>query len=281
MKTLITGAAGGLGSHVCRLLFEQGHEVVAADRAEREPLPVSLHVVDMLDRPAVAPLLAGVDAVVHLANHTDANPREAEKIFSENAAMNMNVFQAAYDHEVKKIVFASSVQVISSAHRRFRTPDKLPHVPHLPLDSDLPPRPANSYALSKQVGEVMLQYFTSVADIQTIAVRFPWMTRAVSPPRSDDLDKVDPGAVESGFSYLSYPDAARLVAAILHASLPGFRIYLPAERQNTAGLSPRQLIDRFYAHVPLRRPIDQIDALVDVSAITRETGWKPSENLER
>jgi hypothetical protein len=71
-------------------------------------------------------------------------------------------------------------------------------------------------------------------------------------------------------------DGAALVVAILAAPLSGYRAYFPASRGNLLGRSVPELIREFYPNVPLRRPIDEIESLVDTSEIERETGWKPA-----
>jgi hypothetical protein len=73
-------------------------------------------------------------------------------------------------------------------------------------------------------------------------------------------------------------DAATLVDAILKANLPGFRIYFPTARGNAAGLPVPELVARCYPGVPLRQPVETMDGIVDLAAITQETGWLPRIN---
>ena len=112
-------------------------------------------------------------------------------------------------------------------------------VPYLPLDGDAPDNPCNSYALSKQVCEVMLRYFAR-AQMNCVAIRYPWLID----PAKHDFSKRKSGLVKKVhgvFSYLSFDDAAKLVVAILGAPLPDFRIYMPADpKKNRLGAEPQR-----------------------------------------
>ncbi len=76
MKTLVTGGAGFIGTHLVRALAERGEDVVVLDSFEPQvhggATPhvypgVELHVGNVGDRAIAARALAGVDRVVHLA----------------------------------------------------------------------------------------------------------------------------------------------------------------------------------------------------------------------
>jgi len=278
MKVLITGAAGKLGSAACLALHEAGMELVATDRAIRAGLPVHVWRADVLDREAVASLVAdGVDAVVHLANHIDYIPGKLETTYNENVAMNMNVFQAAINAGARKLVFASSIQVVASAEPLpTRDPDERP--PYLPMDGDMPPIPKNPYAMSKEAGELMLAYFARVYGVQAVAVRWPWMFPMEGMrERTEAWEKTNPYILQLGFSYLSFPDAARLILAILQTDLPGFRAYMPASKNNMLGRPAVELIWEYFPNVVQRSPIRDGESLVDITRIERETGWSPTE----
>jgi nucleoside-diphosphate-sugar epimerase len=270
MNVLLTGARGGLGSPVCRFLVEAGHDVRAVDKEFTAKLPVRLEVVDLLHRETCYRLTEGQDAVVHLANHPRYNGHDPERIFNENVTMNMNVFQAAVQTGVKQIVFASSIQVVTGLDPdESKRPPELP--PYLPFDGDLPANPGNPYALSKHVSEQMLRYFSHVAGINTVAIRFPVIIRPEWIPyylKRHHWINSDP---QEGFTFLMSADAASLINAILKANPPGFRTYLPAATAN--GFNRE-----FFPNVPLRRPVEQMDGFVDIAAITRDTGWKPQFN---
>jgi nucleoside-diphosphate-sugar epimerase len=231
-----------------------------------------LKIADLLNRDACYRLVAAADAVVHLANYSDMTISDSQKLFNENVAINMNVFQAAQETGVQNIVFSSSIQVLgdlSSSDRGSRA-----YLPYLPLDGDAPANPDNPYALSKLVGEIMLQYFAR-AHMNCVAIRYPWL---IEPAKHNFFrsKRVRTNKSEGVFRYLSFSDAANLIVAILDASLPGFRIYMPAHPSNRLGRAPADVVRKYYPNVLLRRPLHEIKALIDISRIEAETGWSPT-----
>jgi nucleoside-diphosphate-sugar epimerase len=262
-KVLVTGATGKLGVHVCHALITAGYRVRATDKSDRRQLPVNLELADLLDRDACYRLAAAADAVVHLANYSDMAIKDAQKLFNENVAINMNVFQAAQETGAGTIIFASSIQVLGGGGC----------LPYLPLDGDAPANPDNAYALSKLVGEIMLQYFAR-AHMNCIAIRFPWLIERAK-YKVHKYKNADATRSDGVFSYLSFRDAANLIVAILGTSLRGFRIYMPAHPNNRLGLAAADVIKKYYPNVFLRRPLTEISALVDISRIETETGWCP------
>src|SRR3954449_12029113 len=76
MRTLVTGGAGFIGTHLVRALVERGDDVVVLDSLEEQvhggaqpdlPAGVELIVGDVGDREAATRALAGAEQVVHLA----------------------------------------------------------------------------------------------------------------------------------------------------------------------------------------------------------------------
>lgn len=280
MKVLLTGAAGRLGSNVYRQLVASGLDVRATDAHYAANLPGPLDMANLLDPLVCYRLLDGVEAVVHLANHPSYHGRDGQRIFNENVSMNMNVFEAARQVGVKRIVFASSIQAMSG-YRPMPVDQALPPsaLPYLPLDGEVPANPGNPYALSKQASEVMLRYYAQQAGISCVALRFPHLAtddvRDFITSRSSDM--VRPGHnLDEAFTVLRHTDAARLIDAILRTDLPGFRIYFPTDPAPTMNLPVADIIRRYFGNVPLRQPLDQIKSIVDISRIERETGWRPA-----
>jgi nucleoside-diphosphate-sugar epimerase len=280
MKVLVTGAAGRLGSAVCAHLSEAGFEVKATDYKHREGLKVKLVHADLRDEIAVYSLLEGCDAVVHLGNHPNllAGP-SPQRLLSENTAMNANVFRAAVDTGIRRIVFSSSVQAILKVPNGMRV-DAPYAIPYLPLDGSVPNNPgSNFYALSKEFGERMLAELSLAnADLVATSLRFPvligdsWIERFTGGGKPTARSSFNFGEV---LGYLMFSDAAELVRATLEKQQPGYHQYYPAQTLEVRGVSVPELIREFYPTVPLRRPIEQIDALVDLSAITAALGWTP------
>lgn len=119
MKTIVTGAAGYIGSVVTRRLLGAGHSVLAIDnlRYGGEAL------IDVLDHPALAflradvrdvdqvvPLLDAADAVVHLAALVGdpACARDPGYATAVNVEASKALYDACEDARVPRMVFAST-----------------------------------------------------------------------------------------------------------------------------------------------------------------------------
>ncbi len=237
-------------------------------------------VAELLDRQAVEPLVSGCDAVVHLGNHSrfrgDLPPA---KTYLENVTMNTHVFQAAEDAAVGCVVFASSIQVISG-DRLAHDPDKPSCLSYLPLDSQSPPCPGNTYALSKLAAEEALRYQAFLhPDRSYTALRYPWLIGRHADGPVQRRGPITPGRdshADEAFAYLTLPDAADLVLAVLTHRLPGYHQYMPFAG-NILGLTPAEMVKRYYPDVPLRPADKALDTLADTSLIQQELGWSPRE----
>ena len=273
MNITLTGAAGRLGSRVCQVLVDAGHTVRATDKVVGRDLPVRVQVANLLNREVCYELLEGADALIHLGNIPGVRSYDDQTVFNENTTVNMNMFQAAAEHRVKRILFASSVQVIAHYTQREQAPPVC--LPYLPLDGDVPANAGNPYALSKQVAEVMLNYFTRTTDLAAIAVRFPYLVDDKIMARIRSFPERWGGARAEGFSFLHLRDAAALLEALLRSPVPGYRVYFAASRDNTLMKPAAEVIRQHFPDVPLRKPLEDIDSLVDLSALERDTGWSP------
>lgn len=280
MKVLVTGASGRLGSVVCRELARAGHEVLGTDQ-RFGVLGVPLRLADLRDPLSIYPLLEGREAVVHLGNIPNLNVGPAPQVvLGENTTINANVFRAAAELEIKRIVFASSLQAM------IRLDDGKPSappftIPYFPLDGDAPANPGNNfYGLSKEFGERTLRLLCSLDPaLAGTALRFPmlagdWFLNWLQSPRpASGLN------LSEGLTYLQLEDAARVVALVLAHQKPGYHQYFPAQAVEVEGMSPAAVIAELFPRTPLSRPAESIAALVDLSALERDVGFRPAPPL--
>ncbi len=280
MYVLVTGAAGFLGSVVCRHLQNNGYEVQGVDLRAPEADTASFVQADLRDWEALYPLVKSCDAVVHLANHTgDAGGTRPQQLYAANTTMNANVFQAAVESGVKMLIYASSTRIFSG-DRHGDEPHRPSVLPYLPLDENLPPCPASAYAASKEAGEALLRYHSRLDDtLSCTTVRWPLIVtgekveyfRERMPAEGPDPNNL----LDVGFSFLEVRDAAALVRAILDAQTPGYRQYFPAAEENRLGWPVERVRETFYPDVPLRIPAGDFNQLVDLTAITDALDWRP------
>ncbi len=173
---LITGAAGRIGR-----LAIQGF----ADRYKLSLLDIhpfqprrGLHLfrADICRLNEISPYFHHGDTVVHLA--AEANPKAAwESIASRNITGTLNVLQAASSAGCRRVIFASSVQVVIGYPRDMR------------VDAHMPIRPANAYGISKAWGEMLARHYSQEKGISIICLRIGWYF----PPRSLSMVPGNPG----------------------------------------------------------------------------------------
>ena len=144
MKVLVTGASGTIGRPLTAALAAAGHEVRAAVREPRaQTFTSNIAVVRLPDlaRPVDwAPLLPGMDAVVHLAGvaHTGLADAAYDRV---NHRATAELARAAASAGIQRLVFASSIRAQSG-----------PHADH-PLTETDPARPTEAYGRSKLAAE--------------------------------------------------------------------------------------------------------------------------------
>ena len=128
---LLTGAAGGLGTLMRGLLPAYGHELRLFDATLIEGVPDAI-TADLADKEALREAVRGVDAIIHLAGISLEAP--FEKILRANIEGTYNLYEAAREEGVKRIVFASSNHAVGF------TPRPQGDDPLIPVDT--PRRPA-------------------------------------------------------------------------------------------------------------------------------------------
>lgn len=120
MKILVTGGCGFLGSHLVDALLERGHEVTVFDRTDgrigwQPARAVRFVVGDLGDAAALAEVVAGCDAVYHLAGFADLNAAKTQPLVTAHANIlgTLNLIEAMRAAGVTRLLFASTVYVYS------------------------------------------------------------------------------------------------------------------------------------------------------------------------
>lgn len=175
MKTLITGGAGFIGSHLADGLLERGDEVTIFDNlssGKQENLADALKrdarlvVGDINDRAALEAVVtkAAPEVVFHLAAQGEVRRSIEEPVFdaTANVVGTVNVLEAARHAGVRRIVFASSGGAIYGEGADIG----LPAVESAPL------APLCPYGQSKLAGEGYLDLYRRMYGLSSVALRF-------------------------------------------------------------------------------------------------------------
>lgn len=170
MKTIVTGGAGFIGSHLAELLINHGHEVTVIDNltSGREKnfeniagnAGFKFANVDIRDAEGLKPHFAGIDWVFHLAGLADIVPsiEMPAQYYSTNVTGTFNVLECARDAGVKRFMYAAS----SSSYG-------IPGV--YPTPETTPIKPQYPYALTKYMGEELVLHWAHVYKLPAVSLR--------------------------------------------------------------------------------------------------------------
>jgi UDP-arabinose 4-epimerase len=162
---LVIGGAGYIGSHTARALKRAGHEVIVFDNLSTgyEFLATGFELVrgDVLDKSALARVLARADAIMHFAAHayvgeSVTNPR---KYFHNNVEGGLSLLNAALEAGVKKIIFSSTCAVYGE-------------VAKVPIEENIPRQPVNPYGVSKLFFEQALEAYDRAYGFRYASLRY-------------------------------------------------------------------------------------------------------------
>jgi len=166
----VSGGCGFIGSHLCRRLVELGaRRVLAIDSlrygdlsnlADTPSVTVLRHTLGSDDPALLAPALAGMDGLFHLAaeKHNQSIDSPAQ-VMRANIEGTHALYAACTAAKVPRVVFSSSLY----AYGRLAGP---------PMSEDEVPRPSTVYGISKLAGEHLLGHFAKRGELSGRALRY-------------------------------------------------------------------------------------------------------------
>jgi len=158
-RILITGAAGAIGSTLHAGL-RGAYPLLRLSDARPLPAPAAGEEcvsADLRDSGATASLMQGINCVVHLGGVPKEGPWQT--ILENNIVATYNVFEAARQCGVKRVVFASSNHVIGY----YRVGRK--------VGIEEPPRPDSRYGVSKVFGEALGRLYADKHGLSVACLR--------------------------------------------------------------------------------------------------------------
>lgn len=170
MKTIVTGGAGFIGSHLVEILLSKGHSVLVLDnfisgRAEnlaqaRNSPNLQIYRVDITEFEKIKKYFLDIDWVFHLAALADIVPSVTKplKYYKNNVDGTASVLEASRLANVKKLVYAASSSCYGIANI-FPTPEEAPIKPEYP------------YALTKYLGEQLALHWAKVYKLPVVSLR--------------------------------------------------------------------------------------------------------------
>lgn len=290
---LVVGGAGFIGSVACRQLVERGWNVRVLDNFSRSSrdqfearLPeVAVYEGDIRYPSAIDRAMKGTDRLVHLAatsiNHSISDPSQSYHI--DTLGM-QQVFESACNHDVGKVVFASSASVYGEPER-------------LPMAEDGPLNPRTPYCISKYAGERTLGFYAERRGLRWTALRFfnvygpgqnagAYYTSVVltflrriargEPPVID-------GDGTQTMDFVHVEDVARAVVMALESDASGHVLNVGTGTQTSIAELAALLIKHMGAAIePEFRPRDVLVSRreADISRIREILGWEPSVDLD-
>ncbi len=167
MNILVTGGAGYIGSHVCKLLAAQGHSVSVFDNIERGSASAvkwgPLIEGDLRDKSSIINAFKNndFDAVMHFAAYAYVGESmQMPDLYLENNVLGtLNLLAAMNKSGVRKLIFSSTCAVYGSPET-------------IPVTEENEVTPESPYGLSKLMAEQAIFQYQSLGHIEPVIFRY-------------------------------------------------------------------------------------------------------------
>ncbi len=222
-RIVLTGARGALGTALREPLSKLCQDLVSTDIL---PAPDQLfpnetyNSADISQMDQIGPLLKGADMVVHFGAVVDEKP--FEDLWGPNFVGAYNVWEAAYKHGVRRVIYASSIHAVGM------------YPTNQGIDTEVPHRPDTFYGLAKCFAEDLGRMYWEKRGLESVHLRIlsctpePQNTRALGTWLSHaDMIQLVERAIDTptvGFSVI-YGVSANTRAPVSNARVPflGYR----------------------------------------------------------
>ena len=299
MRTLVTGGAGFIGSHLVEKLLAAGHEVSILDdfndvydpaikRANISGVTghVRVHELDLRDSRAVKELFhrEKFDVVAHLAARAGVRPSigNPQLYYDTNVSGTLHLLEAARATGAERFIFASS----SSVYGISKT---VPFSEDLHLTQTISP-----YAATKIAGEFLCSTYSHLYNMRVVALRFFTVYGARQRPdlaihqftrriyEGQPIDQFGDGTTRRDYTYID--DILQGLTAALRYDGPLFDIFNLGEsdtielRELIAGIEEALGRKAEIRQLP-EQPGDVPITCADISKARRLLGYNPTTSL--
>ncbi len=167
MKVLVTGGAGYVGSHACKALAAQGHDLAVYDNLSSGQREFARYGAffhgDIRDTPRLGAVMCSFapDGVLHFAAkaYVGESVLKPGKYYRNNVEGTLSLLEAMCANSVRLLVVSSSCAVYGQPKRDL-------------ISEDLPLKPINPYGASKLMMERMLSDFERAHGLCWMALRY-------------------------------------------------------------------------------------------------------------
>jgi dihydroflavonol-4-reductase len=251
MLAFVTGATGFVGSHVARVLAEQGADLRLLVRSGSDPkniegLKADRVVGDLCDPASLEKGMAGCDVVFHVAADYRLWVRDPERMYRANVEGTRAILKAALQNGVRRVVYTSSVATIGFTSNGHAVDENSP----VSLENMIGP-----YKRSKFLAEeVAMEAGHSGMDVVVVNPSTPVGERDIKPTPTgriilDFLKKKFPAYVDTGLNLVDVAECAHGHVAALEKGKSGERYILGGEN-----LTLKQILDKLAAITGLPSP---------------------------
>ena len=291
MRTVVTGGAGFIGSHLVEALAERGDDVVVIDDLSsgrldnlapvRDSGRLTFVHADVADLDAITPAFEGAQRVFHLAARADIVPSITDPLTYHHANVDgtVAVLEAARRTGVQRLVYAAS----SSC---YGIPDRVPTA------EDAAIRPQYPYALTKYVGEQYVMHWAQTYGLPAVALRL----FNVYGPRArtsgtygavfgvflaqklagKPFTVVGDGTQTRDFTFVT--DVVDAFVRAADSDLTGVAMNVGTGRPQSVNRIV-ELLGGDAVHVP-KRPGEPDTTHADIARVTALLGWRPRTTFE-
>lgn len=274
-KIVVTGGSGGAASYVIRELLEFGYTVKNLDM-DSPPENLCLHeAIDLTDYAGVRKALEGYDAVIAYAGNPEPDfdfATGAER-FANNTLCTYNVFNAACELQMDKVIWASSETVLG-----FPFDGNQPA--SVPVDETHELQPRNSYALAKVACEKVAEYMNRLYGVPFIGLRLSNVlyTGTDHPHNYQEVPGYWSDALTRKFNlwgYIDARDAAFATRLALESDITGAENFIIAAADTIMRHPNSELMDTVFPDVPITPGTGSHESLLSIKKAEEMLGWKP------
>jgi|TARA_B100001964_G_scaffold143576_1_gene158252 UDP-glucose 4-epimerase len=290
MKSIVTGGAGFIGSHLVDRLLSLNHKVTVLDNfstGRRDNLShlkdkIKIIECDLSKNGNWVKNFEKTDWVFHVAGLADIVPsiKNPVSYFNSNVVSTLNIIQASKKNKVKRIVYLASASC-------YGLPEEYPTTEKAEIKPEYP------YAIAKLMGEQLLMHWVKIYNLPAVSLRLfnVYGTRSrtsgtygavfgvflAQKLANKPLTIVGDGNQTRDFTYVS--DVVDAIICAVKSNRKGEIYNVGSGKSISVNRIVELLGSQKVTHIP-KRPGEPDQSLAGIEKIKKDFSWKPKVTIE-